>query len=225
METQRFAGLDTSASSTTLRRRGKRAEAERPRLTDEEVFGHYARTGSEESFQTIFKRYQPRIHGFLVKRINDPVIADDLTQNIFVRILRNASKFDTNRDFSKWVFTIVNNVLKNHYRTLSRDRMHAFTDMASENAGEPGSRPGEFDAPSDERAPDREAFCSELRTELSGALQRLDPQLREVFVLYQVDGNPYRAVAEKLGLPLETVKHRSGRARTQLRDVLAAFAG
>ena len=107
----------------------KRTEAERPRLSDEEVFGHYARTGSEESFQTIFKRYQPRIHGFLVKRINDPVIADDLTQNIFVRILRNANKFDTNRDFSKWVFTIVNNVLKNHYRTLSRDRMHAFTDM------------------------------------------------------------------------------------------------
>lgn len=225
METQRFASIDSSSVTATLRRPSRRAATDRPRLSDEEVFGHYARTGSEESFQTIFKRYHPRIHGFLVKRINDPVIADDLTQNIFVRILRNAKKFDTNRDFSKWVFTIVNNVLKNHYRTLSRDRMHAFTDLAVENPGDPGAPSTGFDAPSEDRGPDREAYCSQLREELNGALQQLDPQLREVFVLYQVDGNPYRDVAEKLGLPLETVKHRSGRARTQLRHVLTAFAG
>ena len=183
----------------------------------------YVRSGSEEAFAEVFERYRPRIRSFLLKRLGDEALAEDLTQNIFVRILRNAHKFDPRRDFSTWAFTIVNNVLKNHYRTVSRNRLHCFSDVApreAERRADPIAT-----VPSPRSGPDAEAYRGELRAELARALEQLDPALRDPFLLYQVEGIPFPEIASQLEISLHAARGRAQRARRELKQVLQAVVG
>lgn len=192
--------------------------------SDEAVFAYFAQTGCEESFQIIFRRYERRICNFLLKRIGDEALAEDLTQNIFVRILRNAQKFDPKRDFSTWCFTIVHNVLKNHYRSLGRSRMDHFSDLAAPRAsGSAKSANPVFDARCPNVTPEEDTYREQLKVQFAQALAQLDPSIRDPFVLNQIEGLSYPEISASLALPVSTVKSRTNRARTQLRQVLAAF--
>lgn len=193
--------------------------------SDEAAFAYFAQTGCEDAFQIIFHRYERRIRNFLLKQIGDEAQAEDLTQNIFVRVLRNAGKFDPTRDFSTWCFTIVHNVLKNHYRSVSRNRMDHFSDLAPrEMLRSTRSVDPVLNAPCPGAAPDTNTYRGELRAELGEALARLDPSIRDPFVLSQIEGNSYPHISESLALPVSTVKSRTNRARAELRQVLAAFS-
>ena len=195
--------------------------------SDELVWAHFARTECERSFEVIFARYAPRIRGFLLRRIGDEAQAEDLTQNVFVRLIRAKSTYDPRRNFSTWAHTIASNVLKNHYRSASRNRLDLFTDLRprpAARAGLPTVDPV-FDAVADEPSPDVEAYRNQLRTRVAQAVAQVDPACRAAFLLHQMEGLPYEAVADRLGLPIGTVKHRAQRAKAEVRRALAGLAG
>src|ERR687893_522629 len=139
-------------------------------MTDEQLFQAYTK-GNDAGFRVLVQRYEPRIQGFLRKRLNDEERVEDLTQDTFLRIHRARDSYDPNRKFSTWIHTIANNLLKNEFRNRSRRRETVFSELRPEtsSSGAP-SRPVEFAATG--HSPEREAYRRELREAIDAAIER-----------------------------------------------------
>ena len=187
-------------------------------VSDEQLFQRYTH-GDEASFRLLVGRYQPRIQGFLRKRLHDEERVQDLTQDTFLRIHRARDSYDPSRKFSTWIHTIANNLLKNEFRNRSRRRETAFSELRPESSasGAP-ARPLEF--PSGGADPEREAYRSELREAIDVAIDRMDDHHRIPFVMREVDDFTYEEIAEQIGIPVGTVKSRLNRARNSFRTLL-----
>jgi RNA polymerase sigma-70 factor (ECF subfamily) len=187
-------------------------------LTDEQLFQRYT-TGDSDGFRVLVERYQPRIQGFLRKRLNDEERVEDLTQDTFLRIHRARGSYDPSRKFSTWIHTIANNLLKNEFRNRSRRRETAFSEMRPEttSSGSP-ARPVEFATGGAD--PEREAYRSELRKAIDAAISRMDEHHRIPFVMREVEDRTYEEIAEEIGIPVGTVKSRLNRARNSFRMLL-----
>ena len=187
-------------------------------LSDEQLFERYT-DGDERGFHLLVQRYEPRIQGFLRKRLNDEERVEDLTQDTFLRIHRARDSYDPNRKFSTWIHTIANNLLKNEFRNRSRRREMVFSDLRAESApsGAP-SRPVEFE--STRADPEYEAYRSELRDAIDTAIERMDEHHRVPFVMREVDDLSYEEIADAIGIPVGTVKSRLNRARNSFRSLL-----
>jgi len=178
-------------------------------MTDEQLFQRYT-DGDAEGFRVLVERYEPRIQGFLRKRLNDEERVQDLTQDTFLRIHRARDSYDPGRKFSTWIHTIANNLLKNEFRNRSRRRETAFSEFRPDtsSSGAP-SRPVEFAATGAD--PEREAYRSELREAIDTAIP---------FVMREVEDRTYEEIAEAIGIPVGTVKSRLNRARNAFRMLL-----
>jgi RNA polymerase sigma-70 factor, ECF subfamily len=187
-------------------------------MADEELFQRYT-DGDEGGFTVLVNRYEPRIQGFLRKRLNDEERVADLTQDTFLRIHRARESYDPGRKFSTWIHTIANNLLKNEFRNRSRRRETAFSEMRPEttSSGAP-SRPLEF--ASGGADPSREAYRSELREAIDTAISRMDEHHRIPFVMREVEDRTYEEIAGEIGIPVGTVKSRLNRARNSFRTLL-----
>jgi RNA polymerase sigma-70 factor (ECF subfamily) len=187
-------------------------------LSDEQLFQAYA-LGDHDGFRILVDRYQPRIQGFLRKRLNDEERVEDLTQDTFLRIHRARGSYDPSRKFSTWIHTIANNLLKNEFRNRSRRRETTFSELRPETSasGAP-ARPVEFATGGAD--PEREAYRSELRTAIDAAIERMDEHHRIPFVMREVEDRTYEEIAEEIGIPVGTVKSRLNRARNSFRMLL-----
>ncbi len=187
-------------------------------LTDEQLFQRYT-DGDENGFQILMQRYEPRIQGFLRKRLNDEERVEDLTQDTFLRIHRARESYDPSRKFSTWIHTIANNLLKNEFRNRSRRRETVFSELRPEASLSGGaSRPVEFQA--EVADPEHETYRSELREAIDTAIERMDEHHRIPFVMREVDDLSYEEIAERIGIPVGTVKSRLNRARNSFRSLL-----
>lgn len=186
-------------------------------LSDEQLFQCYT-NGHEAGFRELMERYEPRIQGFLRKRLNDEERVEDLTQDTFLRIHRARASYDPTRKFSTWIHTIANNLLKNEFRNRSRRRETSFTDLRPDNSESSASRPVEFESLGAD--PEQETYRRELRKAIDAAIARMDEHHRIPFVMREVDDLSYDEIAEAIGIPVGTVKSRLNRARTSFRSLL-----
>lgn len=192
--------------------------AELNAMADEDLFQHYT-NGSEDGFRVLMERYEPRIQGFLRKRLNDEERVADLTQDTFLRIHRARESYDPSRKFSTWIHTIANNLLKNEFRNRSRRRETAFSELRPDaSASGAPARPVEF--ASNAADPSREAYRSELRSAIDAAIEKMDEHHRIPFVMREVEDRTYEEIAEEIGIPVGTVKSRLNRARNSFRMLL-----
>lgn len=206
-------GSPPPSSRESLRGRASLGE-----MTDEQLFQRYT-TGDSDGFRVLMERYQPRIQGFLRKRLNDEERVEDLTQDTFLRIHRARGSYDPNRKFSTWIHTIANNLLKNEFRNRSRRRETAFSELRPEtNASGGAARPVDF--ASSGADPEREAYRGELREAIDAAIGRMDEHHRVPFVMREVEDRTYEEIAEQIGIPVGTVKSRLNRARNSFRVLL-----
>jgi RNA polymerase sigma-70 factor (ECF subfamily) len=187
-------------------------------MADEDLFQRYT-DGSEDGFRVLVERYEPRIQGFLRKRLNDEERVADLTQDTFLRIHRARESYDPGRKFSTWIHTIANNLLKNEFRNRSRRRETAFSELRPDaSASGAPARPVEF--ASNAADPSREAYRSELRSAIDAAIEKMDEHHRVPFVMREVEDRTYEEIAEEIGIPVGTVKSRLNRARNSFRMLL-----
>lgn len=194
------------------------APVELHQLSDEQLFQRYT-DGDENGFQLLMERYEPRIQGFLRKRLSDEERVEDLTQDTFLRIHRARDSYDPARKFSTWIHTIANNLLKNEFRNRSRRRETAFSELRPDHStsGAP-PRPVEFE--SSRADPEQETYRSELREAIGTAIERMDEHHRIPFVMREVEDLSYEEIAEAIGIPVGTVKSRLNRARHSFRSLL-----
>ena len=188
------------------------------RLTDQEVV-LLARSGREAAYRELIRRYERPVFALLFRMVRDRELAEDLSQETFVKALNAIESYRPEFKFSSWIFKIANNAAIDHLRrreldTLSLDGSpHAETPEAMQaTALQIGAR---------QESPLDTVEARELGSEIEAAIGRLRPEYRSCILLRHVEGRAYEEIAEILDLPLGTVKTYIHRARNELRVALA----
>jgi RNA polymerase sigma-70 factor, ECF subfamily len=158
--------------------------------------------GDHKGFSALYHKYKNRVFGFLFKMTGERDVAEDLLQETFLAAYRNAFQFDRTRSFLSWLFGIA------HKRTIDYFR-HARveTDHRAEAMDSVGSR---IEAPDDEMANEK------VREIVNSAVESLDPFQREVFLLRELGGVPFKEIAEIMNCPINTAL---GRMRLALMNI------
>ena len=166
------------------------------------------RRGDEGAFQQLVDRYKDLVFALIARTVQDRSRAEDLAQDVFLRVHRGLPYFRGEARLSTWIYRIVANVcLQDHARPKSG------RDIVS--LDEDGER-GRVSV----SATDRRFEDLELRDRLEKAIARLPPHYRLVIAAHYLQGVRYEDLAEALQLPLGTVKTQLFRAKQQLRRLL-----
>lgn len=172
--------------------------------------------GEERAFQELVERYQGRLLSFIYRTIGDREKAEDLVQEVFIRVYRHLHRFDRSKKFSTWAYTIASNLAKNELRNRSRNPLVLFQTMKSNWDDE--DRPLQFEDTTSR--PDDLYRKRHLRELVAETVAKLPPHHREVFVLRELEGKSYEEIAEITNCNLGTVKSRLNRARNAFAEII-----
>jgi RNA polymerase sigma-70 factor (ECF subfamily) len=173
--------------------------------------------GEERAFDELVRRYQNRLLNFVYRTTGDRERAEDLVQEVFVRVYRHIHRFDRSRKFSTWIYTIASNLAKNELRNRSRNPLVLFQTIRRN--WEDDDRPLQFEDPGSR--PDDLYRKRHLREVVEDAVQKLPAHHRNVFVLRELEGKSYEEIAEITATNLGTVKSRLNRARNAFASLVA----
>ena len=185
--------------------------------TDQEVV-EYARDGRESAYRELVRRYQRPVFSLIYRMVRDRELAEDLSQETFVKVLNAIDRYRPEFKFSSWVFKIANNAAIDHLRRKELDTL-------SLDGGPDATTAERVEATALQIGDTTESPLDELEArELGSAIERAIGKLRSEYqtciILRHVEGRPYDEIADILGLPLGTVKTYIHRARAELRELL-----
>ena len=192
-----------------------RALVELRELDDTALVNAYL-AGETRTFDVLVERYQTRLLNFVYRIVGDRERAEDLVQEVFVRVYRHLGRFDRSKKFSTWIYTIASNLAKNELRNRSRNPLVLFTSMTK--GWEDEERPLEFEDPTSR--PDDMFRKRHVRELVESSVAKLPSHHREVFVLREIEGRSYEEIAEITHCNLGTVKSRLNRARNSFAEII-----
>jgi len=172
-------------------------------------------SGDPRAFEQLVRRHERSVFRLLYRMLGSREEAEDAAQEAFLSLHRHGRRFRREARFSTFLYRVAANAALNRRRSLGRSRARE-RELAARQAG--GS-----DLPSSPRDPEDAARGSETQARVQQALLELPGELRMAVVLYDIEGQSYKDIAEILGIPEGTVKSRIHRARQGLRDLLEEF--
>ena len=172
--------------------------------------------GEERAFQELVERYQTRLLNFVYRTIGDREKAEDLVQEVFIRVYRHLHRFDRSKKFSTWIYTIASNLAKNELRNRSRNPLVLFQTIRK--SWQDDDRPLQFEDTTSR--PDDLYRKRHLRELVEESVAKLPAHHREVFVLRELEGKSYEEIAEITSCNLGTVKSRLNRARSAFAEII-----
>jgi RNA polymerase sigma-70 factor, ECF subfamily len=169
-----------------------------------------ARAGDQEAFRLLFVRFSRPVFQFIYQLVSQRDLADELTQETFVRAYRNLNQLRNDSRFSTWLFGIGHNVVREFLRSRQRQ-----TESLSE----------EINQSEDVRSisPVEGVLEKELNLAIEKALQELDEERRAIFVLKVFQQRSYQEIVEITGFSVAKIKTELHRARLKLRQRLRCF--
>lgn len=177
--------------------------------SDEELMMEVAQ-GQLGAYSTLVERHHERVLNTAYGMTGDAEMSRDIAQDVFMRILRHAAMYTPRAKFTTFLYTVVRNIVIETGRKTARRREVALEGVSGLQAPDP-------------EAADRIVEQRELRRRLAGALSELPDELRDAFVLSEIEGLRYRDIAEICGCPEGTVASRKHSAIEKLRKSLGAF--
>ena len=178
---------------------------------DESFLIARARRGDEGAFEEIVRLYQRRVYGVALRIVRAHDVADDVTQEAFLRAWRSLERFELGRPFGPWVCRIAANLAVNHVRSPRAREKGLPEEHGETRASEPGPLGALLDA--------------EGARVLEAAMGRLPKEQRAVLVLRAVEELSYAEIAETLQISPGTVMSRLFRARERLGEALRPYLG
>ena len=166
--------------------------------SDEELMIEFQK-GSTEAFTELFPRYAQRLFGFFRRRLAYPTRAEELTQDVFVAVLKAATRYEPRALFRTYLYSIAVRMLMAERRKASREAADA------SHAPEPAQQ-----------------AQSETSAWVRDAVERLETTEREILLLREYEELSYEEIAQVLAIPVNTVRSRLFRARMALRELLEA---
>jgi RNA polymerase sigma-70 factor (ECF subfamily) len=177
--------------------------------TDEQLAASYL-GGVDACFDELARRYSAPIHQFILRMVGRPEDADDLTQDVFVQLLKSLPAARPDLPLRPWVYVIARNKCLDH---LKRKRALPFSALANPDTDEPV----EYRLADAEPLPDELAERADLREILQDAITALPPRYRTVVALRYSTDLTFAEIGAVLALPENTVKTHFQRAKVMLR--------
>jgi RNA polymerase sigma-70 factor, ECF subfamily len=173
--------------------------------------------GSGAACEALVKRFERPVYNLIARLVQDPGMAEDLTQDTFVKMFRALGTFDPRLRFSSWLFRIAHNTAIDYLR---QRRLAVVAPAVDEDNEERDTLASIADVAA--VSPEKAASNRELAAALDAAIDRLRPEYRSAIVLRHQEGLEYDEIAHVLDLPLGTVKTYLHRARRELARHLGA---
>lgn len=176
-----------------------------------------AKRGDTRAFEGLIAAYKDRIFNYASRMLNDPVEAEDIAQDTFIRAYQSLPRFRGAASFQTWLYRIASNLVIDHIRRKQR-RQEGMTSLDAPVDTDEGQLVREL--ADERRGPLELAESDAIQREVRWAIAQIPPKLRGVLVMYDIEGMSYQDIADVLGCPLGTVKSRLFNARAQLKDLL-----
>ncbi|HYX70783.1 MAG TPA: sigma-70 family RNA polymerase sigma factor [Terriglobales bacterium] len=176
--------------------------------------------GDAAAWEEIVHTHHRRIYNLCYRFTGSLDDAEDLTQEVFIRIYRTLGSYATERgSFITWVSTMTRNLLVDHFRKTKQERV---TDSLEATPAGDDDAPTLGDKLADPGAgPEDRMRSAQTQQKVQMALQRLSPELREAVILRDLQDMDYKDIAKVLRVPEGTVKSRINRGRTELGRLLS----
>jgi len=180
--------------------------------SDQKLIANYL-AGDEKSLEVLINRYLKPIYSFVYRYVGNGEVAEDVTQEVFVKVWRNLKKFDQNKSFKTWIFHIAKNT---SFDFLKKKKAIPFSEFENEEGENKLIETLVDPTPLPSKLLER-AGIEEM---LNAAVNQLAPKYRTVLFLRYNDYFTFREIAEVFGEPLNTVKSRYRRALIILKRLL-----
>ncbi len=175
------------------------------------------RSGEGAAFEALYERWRGPLYRYFLRQCNHAGQADELFQDVFMRVIGAAAGYEPTAKFSTWLFRIARNRLVDHWRKLGREPVDPPA------AGEDGDE-GVFDPPApDGETPHNRAEQQQLGRALLAALNELPEVQRDAFLLAEEGGLTLEEIASVSGVSRETIKSRLRYATAKLRNKLESW--
>ena len=169
-------------------------------ITDEEIMLKVAE-GDLDQLRHLFDRYHLRIYNFFQKMVRNQAVSEDLTQDVFAKVIRYRSSYKQG-NFAAWIFTIARNIFSSYYQKQKKERSHLINEEITDS-GEVLVTEGN----------------EEELSHLQRALLKLNPSERELIIMHRFQEIKYEQIAEIIGSSQGAVKVKVHRAIKKLKEI------
>jgi len=160
--------------------------------------------GSEQAFERVYKIYSARLYGNLLKLVKSESEAQEILQDVFLKVWDNRQNIDIEKSFRSWLFKIAENKVYDFFRKVARDKKKKAQLLT---------------IASSEYAPVEELLLTDENAAiLQKAIESLPPQRQQVFRLCKLDGKSYKEVSELLGISVSTISDHIVKATKAIRS-------
>lgn len=172
-------------------------------MTDEMIM-EAVKSGDLQQATLLFERYNKRIYNFLARMTIDRALAEDLTQNVFLRVIKYRTSYREGAKFQAWIYQVARNVFSDHYQTV-KNRYSNFVDVEKISDHIPDTGENEIQ--------------QEKEILLQRSMARLTDEQRELLVLTRFQHLKYEEVAELMDTTVANIKVKVHRAIIKLREL------
>ncbi|MEQ8763584.1 MAG: sigma-70 family RNA polymerase sigma factor [Planctomycetota bacterium] len=180
---------------------------------DDSALVKAAASGSREAFADLVQTYQDRIFRVILNLVRDDHLAEDLTQDVFVKVYQKLGTFNFQSSFFTWLYRIAINTAMDG---IKRNRRRRALSLDEKEGISQGLR-------SAEEAPDSGLHENEMKAAVHRALDSLSPKYRTVMVLREFENLTYEEIARVMSCSVGTVESRLFRARAKFREKMRIF--
>lgn len=179
--------------------------------SDIEIIDEYVANGNHKAANAFIRKYQKFVFSVALRYLKNEVDADDASQEVFIKALRNLKSFRKESSVNTWLYKITSNVCKNVLRKRKVMSIFSYGEQTEDF----------FDIPSEIIAPDKQIENKELEAEFISALNSLPAKQRETFALRYFEELPYEEISQMLGTSVGGLKANYFQATKKLAKLLA----
>ncbi len=195
----------------------------REEVTDEVLMMRF-QAGDRAAFASLVTKHKKALYNFVLRMVRAPSAAEDLVQDVFVKVVQSAGDFKHESRFSTWAYTIARNISIDHLRKMSL-RRHPSLDQSS-TRGDAQDGPTLLDRTADAHpraSAERTAIGAQIGQRIARCVEEMPQEQREVFLLREVGNLPFKEIAGITGVPENTVKSRMRYALERLQASLSEY--
>ena len=182
-------------------------------MNQEALLIEKARDGDISAFEKLISLYEKKIYNYCYRMTNNREDAEDLTQDVFIKVYRNLKNFKGNSKFSTWIYRIAYNACVDKHRKKKKIQFFSLDSGNHDNTGN-------TQLVSNNPLPEDEIIQKERYKKIQECIANLKPKYKTVIILRDIQNYSYEEIAEILQMPLGTVKSHISRARAALSDAL-----
>lgn len=176
--------------------------------SDEKLIIDYLK-GKEKSLEILIKRYLRPIYGFVYRYVHNKQEAEDITQEVFIKMWRNLKTFDKSKNFRRWIFAVAKNTA---FDFLKKKKAVQFSDLEKKENALVENFSGQT------LSPDELLEKKDMMRKFMAIISGLLPKYREVLLLRHSEDLSFREISKRLNEPLNTVKSRYRRGLIMLKN-------